>query len=1450
MTDYRGTVHMPVTSFPMRGDLLHRQEEMLARWQAQDLYRAILEDRRDAQPFIIHDGPPYASGQVHVGIGLNKILKDVVAKFHAMRDYRVPFVPGWDCHGLPIELEVLKSLGDRAKEMSAVEIRRLCEEKALRYVAEQKRQFQLLGVFADWERPYLTMHPTYESSVLGVLLDLVRRGYVYRAVRPISWCTECRTALAEAEEETRVVEGNSIWLWYDCGDALSRLAGAAGDSAPNDLLVWTTSAWSLPGSVAVAVHPDLNYGIYDITDGDGARRIVAVLEEAAGATFETLGVTHPRRLHVVQGSALAGIEARHPLVATQVPVVAADFVRPGQGSGFVHIAPAHGADDFRVATQHGLAVPNPIDAEGRFTGDAGAFGGQSVREAERHILDTVRERGALVAVHRAEHAVPVCWRCGNTVLTRATDQWFVRIDHREAEGAKTLREQALVEVEVIKWISDGSRERMRAMIESRPDWCISRQRVWGVPLPSIECRSCHEPILDAHVIERVRDAVGEHGSTVWFERDASAFVDASIACPKCGGTAFGKGRDVLDVWFESGTSWQAVLVADHRQTFPADLVIEGTDQHRGWFQLSLLPALVTKGKSPYRAALTHGFVLNERRERMSRSRGDLITLADALRHEPADLIRLYFLSTDIYADIPLSLDMLKTVEPVYRTIRNTLRYLLGSLDDYVPREHVVHLDDLDSIDLWMLSRFHKLVRDVSDAFSRYDFQGGIRTAHRFCDQDLSAEYFEVLKDRLYCGALDSAQRRSSQTVLHSILTGLVKLLAPILPYTCDEVWALVPGHSDCASVHLSKWPHPDEGILYSGRTRAVTAAAERVATLAAEIRVQLEQLRAKKEIGDDAQALVRLHGAERSFAPLTTAQVRELLGTDVELAASGESLRSSSSTPGVAFDVLRSPHRTCERCRRADGTTGERSTDICTRCTTVLETPPEIPQLVTIASPVTPEMRPADVARFLRERDIRKVAILREDGKFHAYALHAPSQEVRPLEALQPLADYVGSSPDYRDHAAILVGLGEHTDVLFGIGIHHLKYGTPLGGTREFRYPSISEMLDNMLRLSWGMSVKNAVAELPHGGGKSIIDTCGLDLRIHRELRREIYKDFGQFTASLFGRYICAEDVGNTTADTRDMLSTCRHVMCLSQGVGGSGNPSRFTSLAAWAAAKAGWKFITGTTSFSGLTIALQGAGNVGRNMIAILIEGDADVAKIYLADRDPEQIKVIRNILLKKGKEHLLEILSSKDPLDDSPATRSYAERDDEQGKDYILYAACDILIPAAVGKALNPTNAERVQCRLIVPIANNVYTDNDAVADVFYRRGIVDVVENNVNWGGALAAASELYGYDEDNVAAACIDAFAKTTDVLETARTQSRTPWAVTRERVQERIFAATHPVVDRARGYLFIGDITREFNQWMTSKWLRNIVDRDPDHFPLYAVERFALETQTPDGSTYR
>lgn len=1432
--DYSVTINLPRTSFPMHGELLERQKGMLRNWQAQDIYRSILEDRRDARPFIIHDGPPYASGQVHVGIGMNKIIKDLVAKFYTMNDRRVPFVPGWDCHGLPIELEALRTLGSQAPELKVSELRDRCARYALKYVQEQKGQFQLLGIFADWERPYLTMNPSYEAGVLTILLDLVERGYVYNDRQPIAWCPNCQVPLAEAEVESKTAPNRSIWFYLDGGAELaSRLR--VQDDSPCSLLIWTSSLWSIPGSAAVAVNPDLQYAAYSL---DGKRTIV--LQEALAAeVFQHLGIVSHTKVSVFPGKELDGQLVKHPLSAERIPIILADYVGDDFGSGLVHVVPAHGIDDLKAAQQHSLKAESVVDSTGRFTSGNAQVSGLSFSAGEDLILRILMERGALAAA--AEYEYPHCWRCASPLVTQSTRQWFVDLDHREFSNDKTLREKALLEVQIVNWIPPSSQERISGMIKLRPDWCISRQRSWGVPIPAFTCRGCHNSVLSTAVIRHVRDLVGNYGSSVWFERSASDLLPASFKCKTCGANEFDKEVDILDVWFESGTSWQSVLIADHRLTFPADLYIEGSDQHRGWFQLSLLPALISRGKAPFTSVLTHGFVLNERRDKMARAHGNLVTLSNALEEIPVDLIRLYFASVDTSRDIPLSINTFHAVEPQYRRIRETFRFLLGNLHDFVFHEDSVHLDDLGPLDLWALSRLHELISKVSEEFSGYHFHLAVKRIHDFCNDYLSRLYFDILKDRLYCDAPASRSRRSAQTVLHSILMALVKLLAPVLPYTCEEVWALTPGHADCASVHLSRWPRADEQLLGSKKSHETKDSLGRLLHLRQAINPALEKLREQKSIGSNAGAMVRLYareGIDNLLGVASLDDLRDLLLVSEIVPASEADLREVAGLPGVFFAVEVSPNQDCPRCRRLDATCGSNREfpDLCARCAEVLLTKDE----VHLASPAiehpSPEMRPADLARYLKQRDVRKLAILNEGGVCRVYALHSPSQHVIEMTELKPLADYVNASADFRDHAALLLGLGEHTDLLFGIGIHHLKYGTPLGGTREFAYPRVSDMLENMLRLSWGMSVKNAVAELPHGGGKSIIDTCGWDLKVHREFRREVYRDFGQFTATLFGRYICAEDVGNTTSDTREMLSACRHVMCLSQGVGGSGNPSRFTALAAWAAAKAGWKFLTGTSSFEGLTIALQGAGNVARNIVPILIEADPDIRKILIADRDPEQIQAIRNILLKQGKESLLEVTSSKDSADDSSFAQSYIERDDEAGKDYVLYAPCDILIPVAVGKVINPTNVPLLSCRLILPIANNVYSDNDAVATAMMERGIVDVVENNVNWGGALAAASEIYGYDEDNVAAACIDAYNKTLTLLETARQENRAPWFTLRERASQRIFQESHPVVGEARGYKFIGNINHGFNDWIKERWLRNVVDVEPDEFPSYAVKK--------------
>jgi isoleucyl-tRNA synthetase len=1440
--NYSATLNRPQTFFPMRANLLQRQGEVLRRWQAQDIYRLILEDRRDARPFVIHDGPPYASGQMHIGIGMNKILKDMVSKFHSMNDRRVAFVPGWDCHGLPIEWEVLRNLGPQATELSALDIREQCEAHALRHIREQKRQFQRLGIFADWDRPYLTMNPSYESGVLTVFLDLVEKGYVYRSLHPVAWCYSCGTALAEAEIEYRAGLNSSALMHYKAGETLAKLCNFSQDCICS-FLVWTKDVRSVLGSMAVVARADLSYGAFAFTDDAGARRVIITREDVAATTLRVLGITGYEKVESFQGKMLEGQNVFHPLFDRQVPIVSTDYSQEDSPSGLIHIAPGHGSDDFTIGRLHGIEVKNVIDKNGRFTAAAQEFSGMQVTEAEHAVIEAMARRGSLVSTEKQESESPHCWRCANPLIVRATEQWFLKLNHSEKPGGPTLREEALIEIEVTNWMPVKARDQIRAMIATRPDWCISRQRLWGVPIPALVCSDCHESILDPQIIKRVRDLVGTNGSKVWFERAASEFFPSTYRCPACGGQEIDKDSNILDVWFESATSWQSILIADHRLNFPADLYLEGTDQHRGWFQLSLLLALAVRRKAPFQTALTHGFVLNANRTRISRFHSDLITIEQTLRDVPVDIVRLYFASMDTSGDIPFTSGSFKSVEPLYRRIRNTFRYLLGNLDDFVPREHAVHLSYLHPLDLWMLCEFHQLISKVSEDYLGYQFHVAVRRIHDFCREFLSKIYFDVVKDRLYCEAPGSQTRRSTQTVLHSILMGLVKLLAPILPYTCEEVWALTPGRADCPSVHLSRWPRTDEQLLHKKESQIAQAVYSRLVRLRRVLLLSLERLEPKRRVRQRSEVAVRLHvkdGLKSLLEELSLSDLRDfLMVSEVEQMASSEGLTPIESLPGVSFSTFVSSHQKCQRCRRRDQSckANPQHPDLCGRCASVLQSRDTVSVAANLTqAPFSPDMRPADFVKFLRARDIRKLAILNEEGRCRVYGLHAPSQEVRSIEEVQSLADYVNTSPDFRGHAALLLGLGEHTDVLFGIGIHRLKYGTPLGGTREFAYLRIGDLIDNLLRLSWGMSLKIAVAELPHGGGKSIIDPCGWDLKVHREFRREIYRDFGQFNATLFGRYICAEDVGNTTADTREMLSTCRHVMCLSQGVSGSGNPSRFTALAAWAAAKAGWKFLTGITSFENLTIALQGAGNVGRNFVSILIESDPGIHKIIIADRDPEQIQIIRNQLLKHGKASLLEIVSSKDLEDESSSTTSYIERKDEKGKGYILYAPCDILVPVAVGNVISPRNVPLLNCQLIVPIANNVYSDNDTVAVGMMDRGIVDVVENNINWGGAMAAASEIFGYDEDNVTAACLEAYDRTLTLLVEAQRRGCTPWQIVKEIASTRIFEQEHPIVHEARKYRHIGNINDDFTDWIKHRWLRNLIDVEPDSFSRYAVNK--------------
>ncbi|MCI0562706.1 MAG: isoleucine--tRNA ligase [Nitrososphaera sp.] len=1443
-------VNLPSTSFPMEANLRERvQPEILQRWRAMDIYRTILAERRDAEPFILHDGPPYASGEMHIGIGFNKILKDFIVKYWTMRGKRVPFVPGWDCHGLPIELKVLQELENQSLNIAPSEIRERCASYVLQYISQQKTQFQRLGVFADWDRPYFTNAPAYEAGVLEVLSEIVQKGYVYRGLRPVHYCHICNTVLADAEVETVKTDRARALAHFTLDRVTTEQLGNT--EGQWSLLASTEDIWTLSGCSAVAVHPETKYVALAYCTKARDQRVVIVKEGNADSLMGRMNLHNVTPVGNFQGKRMENLMVGHPFTRQAIPVVLTSSLQEKSETGITPVVPAHDFDDFEVATTNGLEIPLLIDEQGRFTAAAAELEGLNLRDAEELTLQWMRELETLAYIELIQQDVPYGLRCGHRVIVRVMQQWFINLDHRERNSEYTLREKALKEVEqLIRWVPMEAMHRLREMIRNRPDWCISRQRFWGVPIPALLCRNCEEAALLPLIIKTARDLIAVEGSPAWFNKDVEEILPAGFHCPNCGGRDFEKDASILDIWFESSTSWYAALMSDHRLSFPANLCVEGTDQHRGWFQLSLLTSLMVLGKAPFQTVLTHGFVLNTKRKRMSKRAGDLVTLNQALDMVPADLIRLYFVWNKNFAqDVPLSLEAILEREPEYRTFRNCFRFLLGNLRDYVPNENAISLINLASLDQWVLCRLHRLINEVTEDYERYNFQDAVKQLYHFCDELLSKVYFEAVKDRLYNEASRSHGRRSVQTAMHSILVALTKMLAPILVYTCEEVWGLCPGRADCSSVHLSLWPNAAGGLMdyLKHEGNQLEKEYDWLMKLRQSLLSEFEKARKKGIIGDKAEASLTLFLSPSSEFPENLLvhnknEVREFLNvSELVLSTTPDGLGEVQELNGIFYRVERCPYPQCLRCRRYDFTVGVNAVHpaLCKRCVKVLEQNMAYKFKVSKVS-VTPETSPGALANYLRSKDIRRVALLNEGGKCQAYYFHMPSQTVQVHPELQALADYISTHEDFKDHVAVLLGLGEHTDVLFGIGIHQLNYGTPLGGTREFTYPNIGKLLEELLRLSHGMSIKNAIAELPHGGGKSIIDTCGWDLKVHRELRQQIYRDFGQFTATLFGRYICAEDMNNTKADTREMLSYCRHVMCLPEEVGGSGNPSRFTALAAWMAAKAAWRFMSGSDSLEGLTVSIQGAGNVGQNLVNILAEGEPLLGRILIADKEKEKIEAVRKLLYRKGKSNLFEIRDWEDPLGQWKDVNEIDLNDAGLSKaelcDSILYSECDILIPVAAGKAIYPANVPFLNCKLIVPIANNVYTNNDIVARKIFEAGIVDTVENNVNWGGATAAASELYGYDEDNVIAWCLKAYEKTWTLLKDAREKGVPPWEIIKELANNRISKQQHPVIETARDYEFIGDISEDFAYWIKNKWLRNIAGVAPDEYAQYAVER--------------
>jgi isoleucyl-tRNA synthetase len=932
---WKDTLNLPETAFQMKANLVQREPEVQARWKQADLYAKIREARRGKPTYAFHDGPPYANGDIHVGQARNKILKDVVCRFHTMRGKDAPFIPGWDCHGLPIEHNVMKELGDKARTTSAAEVRRLCRAYAEKYVAIQRDSFQRLGVSADWTRPYLTMAPEYEAGVLDLFADLVEGGYVTRGLRSIHWCVNCRTALAEAELEYADEKSPSIHVSF----AVAPESLAAVGGKPTHVVIWTTTPWTLPANVAVAVNPDLDYAVVTHDGPQGARRVVVAAARAA-AYLAAAGATSHETAATMKGRDLVGVKLAHPFLDRVVRVVAADYVSAEDGTGLVHTAPGHGADDFATGKREGLPILCPVGPDGVYTAEVvePRRGGVHVFKADDVVLEILKERGALVAHTTFSHSYPHCWRCRKKVIFRATDQWFIAVDH------KGLRKKALAACETsVAWIPKSSVHRIVGMLRDRPDWCISRQRTWGVPIPAFYCVKCDAVTCTARIVRHVRDVFAKDGADAWFTREAKELVPSGLAC-KCGSREFRKETDIFDVWFESGSSWRSVCTPERGMTFPADSYLEGHDQHRGWFQSSLLPAMAARGEPPYRVCVTHGFFNDEQGEKVSKSKGGMKGLTpDVLCGEVgADIARLFFVSGDYFDDVAISRALFNPAADQYRKVRNTLRFILGGLGGFRPEDAVTH-DQARAIDRWAVQRADEVLAEVTAAYEAFEFHRASALLREFMDNDLSAFYLDLVKDRLYCSDPSSAACRSARTSLLRLAVVLIKCWAPILVHTCEEAWDALPGVAKQASVHLELWPHHGS----HDPARAETIAFLR--RVRGEIQKRVDPLRKQGVVGSGQDVAARFDAGTDALAARLGAELQSMFGEHdpdglaevLGIAEFSPAAASDGASPteieGLRLHVARSEYERCARCwrRRLDAKPPAAGGDpLCARCET------------------------------------------------------------------------------------------------------------------------------------------------------------------------------------------------------------------------------------------------------------------------------------------------------------------------------------------------------------------------------------------------------------------------------------------------------------------------------------------------------------------------------------
>jgi isoleucyl-tRNA synthetase len=922
--DLKSTLNLPRTEFPMKAKLPEREPVQLAAWEEMRLYYRILDSRAGAPLFVLHDGPPYPTGEIHLGTGLNKIVKDMIVKSKTMAGFRSPYIPGWDCHGLPIETKVEKELGGKTTKVSAAEFRRRCREYANRYVEAHKRDFRRLGVFGQWDKPYLTMDPSMEACTAGAFIDFLEKGYVYRGLKPVYWCIYDRTALAEAEVEYEDHVSPSIWVKFPVVEG----ANAAKLGTDVSALIWTTTPWTLPANRALAFHPEFEYVVADTSAGKLllAKERVAALASELG--LEIRGVTGGWK-----GREFEGAKFRHPFLDATVPGVLAEYVTLDQGSGVVHTAPGHGAEDFYTGQKYGLEAYAPQDDDGRFIEGLAEYKGKTVFEANPIVIELLKQRGMLVGERKLAHSYPHCWRCHNPVIFRATEQWFIELDHDD------LRKKSLAEIAKVKWKPEWGEARIHDMVAERPDWCISRQRFWGVPLIVFYCEACGKQLKDFQALRHVLPFFEREGADAWYTHSAEELLPPDTKCA-CGASKWKKEKDVLDVWFDSGSTNLSVL-SEKDGTWPADVYMEGPDQYRGWFHSSLLVAMGIKGHAPYREVVTHGWTLDEKGQPMSKSLGNVMEPNQIVAKWGADLLRVWVASQDYTTDVRLSEPMMQQLAEAYRKIRNTFRFALSNLFDFDPARDSVPDSELWEMDAWMLRSTGAAIRECREWYDNFDFHRVYHRLHDFCSVDLSAFYFDVLKDRLYTFAPNNRGRRSAQTAAYRIASALLRLIAPTLVFTSEEVWKFLPHVAgEPESVHMALFPTAEEFEQALDPDRAKNW--DRLLAVREEVLKALEPLRAAKTISANLEARVTLVAPGELAALLQKYRAylpALFIVSQVELETGTGNGAASAGIEGLEVRAERAHGKKCERCWNYSTRVGENADypTFCERCVAALE---------------------------------------------------------------------------------------------------------------------------------------------------------------------------------------------------------------------------------------------------------------------------------------------------------------------------------------------------------------------------------------------------------------------------------------------------------------------------------------------------------------------------------